>query len=201
MAGMSRREFLRNTAASSGVAGWLAVRGALVAANPLGLPIGSQTYPHRDLIKAGKFRDLLKELKTIGIDQIELCGYLGGDGYPEFQSLSNGAETRKIIEGAGLKAVSCHFIYTELHASLGKAIEWSKALGLQQMMIPTLAGPTGANGTPGPTMDDVKRLTAMFNKDAAEINKAGMRAGIHNEGFELTSINGRRTYDWVIEAT
>jgi sugar phosphate isomerase/epimerase len=201
MSSVSRREFLEKTAVASAAAGVFAVGAGRLRAKPLGLPIGSQTYPHRQLIADGKFGDLLKELKTIGVETIELCGFLGGAGYPEYKSLADAKTARKVVEDHGLKATSCHFIYTELHDNLAKAIEWSKALGLEQMMIPTLAGPTGANGQPAPTMDDVKRLTDMFNKDAAEIGKAGMRAGIHNEGFELTTINGKRTYDWVIEAT
>jgi leucyl-tRNA synthetase len=35
-------------------------------ANPLGMPIGSQTYSHRAMIAEGKFVDLLKQLKSIG---------------------------------------------------------------------------------------------------------------------------------------
>jgi sugar phosphate isomerase/epimerase len=202
MSEMSRREFIRKTAADAAVASVLAAGfSATLRANPLGLPIGSQTYPHRQMIQDGKFVDLLKQLKSIGVDQIELCGFLGGTGYPEFKALSDGAQTKKIIEDNGLKAVSAHFIFVELRDNLAKAIDWSKALGLQQMMIPTLGGPTGQNGQPAPTLDDVKRLTDQFNKMAVDINKAGMRAGSHNEAFDLTMINGKRTYDMVIENT
>ena len=52
-----------------------------VYANPLGYPIGSQTYPHRALIADGKFADLLKQMKDIGIERIELCSAFG---YNEF---------------------------------------------------------------------------------------------------------------------
>jgi sugar phosphate isomerase/epimerase len=199
MAGISRREFMKTTAAGTAAAGFLAA-GMSLHANPLGLPIGSQTYPHRDRIKAGNFADVLKELKAIGVDQIELCGPIGS-GYPEFAPLKNAAEARKVIEGNGLRAISAHFMMADMRSNLAEAIAWSKALGLEQMMVPTL----GAPGTPGQpmaaSMDDVKRLTDEINKMAAEINKNGMRTGIHNEGFELTTINGRRTYDLVIEAT
>ena len=149
------------------------------------------------MIADGKFVDLLKQLKSIGVDQIELCGYLGGTGYPEFKSLMNGKETRKIIEDNGLKAVSAHFIFPELRDNLQKAIEWSKDLGLQQMMIPTLK--SGANTA---TMEEAKTLTDQFNKMGVDINKAGMRAGSHNEAFDLVKLpDGSFMYDHIIQMT
>ena len=47
MAAFSRREFFKKTATDAAVAGFLAASAAELRANPLGLPIGSQTYPHR----------------------------------------------------------------------------------------------------------------------------------------------------------
>src|SRR4051812_12245167 len=194
---MTRREFLGKTAAGAAAAGFVLANAGTASANPLGLPIGSQTYPHRQMIADGKFVDLLKQLKSIGVDQIELCGYLGGTGYPEFKSLMNGKETRKIIEDNGLKAVSAHFIFPELRDNLQKAIEWSKDLGLQQMMIPTLK--SGANTA---TLEEAKTLTDQFNKMGVDINKAGMRAGSHNEAFDLVKLpDGSFMYDHIIQMT
>ena len=64
MSEISRREFFKKTAADAAVVGILASAGVKLYANPLGLPIGSQTYPHRQLIKDGNFADLLKTLKS-----------------------------------------------------------------------------------------------------------------------------------------
>ena len=138
MGPMTRREFLETTAVGATTAGFMLANAGTASANPLGLPIGSQTYPHRAMIADGKVVDLLKQLKSIGVDQIELCGYLGGEGYPEFKTLADGKSTRKIVEDNGLKAVSCHFLFPELRDNLAKAIAWSKDLGLEQMMVPTV---------------------------------------------------------------
>ena len=73
MASTSRRGFLGRPAAGSGVAGLLLAGATDVRANPLGLPIGSQTYPHRDRIVKGDFAGLLKDMKGIGIEVVELC--------------------------------------------------------------------------------------------------------------------------------
>ena len=95
MTDLSRREFLRKSAADAAVAGFLAARVAGLRANPLGLPIGSQTYPHRQMIKDGNFAGLAKTLADIGVQGLELCSPLG---YAEFTTLSDGMLTRKDLE-------------------------------------------------------------------------------------------------------
>ena len=194
---MTRREFLGKTAAGTPAAGFMLASAGTASANPLGLPIGSQTYPHRAMIADGKFVDLLKQLKSIGVDQIELCGYLGGAGYPEFKSLADGKATRKVIEDNGLKAVSCHFLFPELRDNLATAIAWSKDLGLEQMMVPTVK-----SGATTGTLEEAKLLTDQFNKMAVDINAAGMRAGSHNEAFDLVKLpDGTFIYDHIIAMT
>src|SRR4051794_30798840 len=98
MAAISRREFFRKTAADAAVAGFLATTGVALRANPLGLPIGSQTYPHRQMIKDGNFADLLQTLKEIGVERIELCSALG---YADFASLSDGKQVKKMLDDHG----------------------------------------------------------------------------------------------------
>ena len=51
----------------------------------------------------------------------------------------------------------------------------------------------GAGNTP--TMDDVKKAADEYNKIAAVAAKAGIVQGLHNEGFELSEVDGKRTYD------
>jgi sugar phosphate isomerase/epimerase len=145
---------------------------------------------------------MLKELKSIGIDQIELCGFLGGTFYPEYKSLMNDPKTvRKQIEDQGLRAISCHFMFTELRDNLPRAIEWSQALGLEQIMVPTIKSATPGVPVTG-TLEEAKVLVDQFHKMAAQIVKAGMRAGAHNEAFDLVRLpSGRFIYDHVIEMT
>ena len=50
---ISRREFLKRSAATSAAAAFLPIAARERHMNPLGLPIGSQTYPHRQRIKDG----------------------------------------------------------------------------------------------------------------------------------------------------
>src|SRR6267154_6457307 len=62
MSAISRRTFLRNAGATATAASFLAAAGALrLRANPLGMPIGCQTWPVRDMI-AKDFPGTIKQL-------------------------------------------------------------------------------------------------------------------------------------------
>src|SRR5260370_40205060 len=111
MTALSRREFFRKPATDAAMTGFLAACAAELRANPLGLPIGSQTYPHRQMIKDGDFAGLLKTLKDIGVERIELCSPFG---YEDFASLSDARQVMKTLTDHGLKCESAHFSLREL---------------------------------------------------------------------------------------
>ncbi len=48
-------------------------------------------------------------------------------------------------------------------------------------------------------MDDVKKAADEYNKIADVAAKAGIQQGLHNEGFELSEVDGRGTYDILFE--
>jgi sugar phosphate isomerase/epimerase len=175
MASFSRRDFLKTSAAGISAAGLLALAAKEAGANPLGLPIGCQTYPVRMSIQQD-FPGTLKTLSDAGFTQIELCSPFG---YQQFAAVGNykGAELRKILSDNGVACISCHFGIKELRESLPDRIAWAKDVGLTQMMVPLLNGPKT------PTMDDVKVATDELNKIAAEVAKAGIQQGLHNEGW------------------
>src|SRR6516225_2869189 len=98
MAANSRREFMKR-AAVSGVAAFLAANAAEVRANPLGLPIGSQVYPLRSMLK--DFPAFVKMMAEIGVTRLELCSPIGYGA--DFASLASGSEVKKILADHGLK--------------------------------------------------------------------------------------------------
>jgi sugar phosphate isomerase/epimerase len=61
------------------------------------------------------------------------------------------------------------------------------------MFVPSLDGPKN------PTMDDVKRAADEYNKMGEQSAAAGIQQGLHNENFELTTVDGKRTYDILLE--
>jgi sugar phosphate isomerase/epimerase len=185
MAGQSRREFLRKIATDAAVAGFLAGNVVELRANPLGLPIGSQTWPHRQMIKDGNFPGLAKALADIGVQRVEMCSPIG---YTDFASLTDGKQVKKVLADHGLACESCHFNMRELREKQQASIAWAKDVGITQMITASLGG----NPT---TMDDVKRAADEYNKIAAVAAKAGMQQGLHNEGFEVSTVDGKRTYD------
>ena len=186
MADLSRREFLRKTATDAAVAGFLAAGVAELRASPLGLPIGSQTWPHRQMIKDGNFAGLAKALADIGVQSVEMCSAIG---YADFASLSDGKQVKKILADHGLTCVSAHFGMRELRERQAESIAWAKDVGITQMITASL----GAGNTP--TMDDVKKAADEYNKIAAAAARAGIQQGLHNEGFEVSMVDGQRTYD------
>jgi sugar phosphate isomerase/epimerase len=188
MTAVSRREFFRQTASDALVAALITGGGVELRARPLGIPIGSQTYPHRALLKQN-FPALLTQLADIGIQRIELCSPFG---YAEFAGLSKGAEVRKAIADHGLTCESAHFSLEELRHDQAASIAWAKEVGVTQMFVATLGGRA-------PTMDDVKRAADEYNRIAATAASAGMQQGLHNEGFEVSTVDGRRTYDILME--
>jgi sugar phosphate isomerase/epimerase len=185
----SRREFLKGAAGGAAVAGLLALGAREARANPLGLPIGCQTWPVREMI-AKDFQGTLKTLRRAGFQAIELCSPVGyaDSGFAGLAKYS-GRELRGIIADAGLSCTSSHFQIEELRKDQEGRIAWAKELGLTQMIVPSLDGPLH------PTMDDVQHLAEEYNRIGERAAHAGIQQGLHNERFECSTVDGRRTYD------
>ncbi|MCC7010354.1 MAG: hypothetical protein IT184_16215 [Acidobacteria bacterium] len=202
MAGISRREFIGKTGSASAALAFMAANGIKLAANPLGIPIGSQTYPHRARIVAGEFAALLKDMKSIGIEQIELCDPFN---YKEFASLADGKTARKMLDDAGIKAISCHVgigIYRKQHKEV---LNWAQAVGLTQLSTADLGGTTkdGRSRLSGglTTADWIKEAADEYNAIAKVSKAAGFATVLHNEGFcNSRTADGRLTYPILVEA-
>jgi sugar phosphate isomerase/epimerase len=192
MSAISRREFLKSAATYTAAAGFLSAGAIELRADPLGMPIGCQTWPVREML-AKDFPGTIKQLADAGFQTIELCSPYGYSDYG-FGGLAKykGAELRKILADAGVRCVSSHFGIEELRENQERSIAWAKDVGLTQMLVPSLGGPEN------PTMDDVKRAADEYNKMAEQAAKAGIQQGLHNEGFELSTVDGKRTYDLLL---
>jgi sugar phosphate isomerase/epimerase len=193
MSGISRREFVKNAATSAAAAGLLLSGTGELRADPLGMPIGCQTWPVREMI-AKDFPGTIKQLAAAGFQAVELCSPVGyaDSGFAGLAKY-NGTELRKILSDAGVTCVSSHFGIKELRDNQEGRIAWAKDVGLKQMLVPSLDGP------PHPTLDDVKRAADEYNKMGELATKAGIQQGLHNEDFELSMVDGKRTYDLLFD--
>src|SRR5712671_1636135 len=192
MPAISRREFLKYSATNAAAAGLVSLGALELRANPLGLPIGCQTWPVREMI-AKDFPGTIKQLADAGFQTIELCSPVGysDSGFAGLAKYT-ATELRTILSDAGVTCASSHFGIKELRDNQEGRIAWAKDVGLTQMMVPSLDGPEK------PTMDDVKRAADEYNKMGEQSAKAGIQQGLHNEDFELSMVNGKRTYDLLL---
>jgi sugar phosphate isomerase/epimerase len=140
------------------------------------------------------FPVFVKMVAGIGVTRLELCSPLGYG--PEFASLADGKEVKRLLADHGMKAESCHFTLRELRTAQDKSIAWAKDVGITQMVVATLAD---GNGGSNPTLDQVKHAAEEYNAIAAAAAKAGMLQGLHNEGFESATVDGKRVYDLLLE--
>src|SRR3954451_20114530 len=183
----------RNLFQTAIVAACFSVRALDTRASPLGLPIGCQTYPVRRQI-ATDFPGTIRQLSAAGFQTIELCS---PQGYAKagFASLAQykGAALPRLLGDLNVKCQSSHFSMRELREDLPGRIAWAQEVGLTQMLVPSLSGPRH------PTLDDVKRAAEEFNHMAQQTSAAGLQLGLHNEDFELSEVDGKRTYDLLFD--
>jgi sugar phosphate isomerase/epimerase len=184
MAETSRRRFLAAT-------GCLAALGREMRANPLGMPIGCQTYPVRTML-AADFPGTIRTLADAGFQSIELCSPWV---YKEFSELTkySGKELRGMLNDMGVRCESAHFGLKELRENQAARVAWALDMGMTQMAVASLSGPKN------PTMDDVKRAADDYNKIGEQAQKAGIQQALHNETFETSMVGDKRVYDTLFE--
>ena len=192
MTRITRRDFLKQSTTAAVVGGFLCAGVRETPANPLGLPIGSQTYPHRQRIKDGDFAGLCKDMKALGVDSLELCS----PGYEEFSSLADAKQTKKVLDDHGLLCPSSHFTLEELRTKQQEVIAWAKDIGMTQMGTASLDGPVEHGVT---TMDAVKKAADEYNKIGETAAAAGIQQFLHDERFEMSKVDGRLTYEVLLE--
>ncbi len=143
---------------------------------------------------AKDFPGTIRQLTAAGFEAIELCSPVGyaDSGFGGLAKYK-GAELRRMLADLGVKCESSHFDIGELRKDQAGRIAWAQDVGLTQMLVPSLDGPRN------PTMDDVKRAADEYNRMGEQAAKAGIQQGLHNENFELSTVDGKRTYDVLFE--
>jgi sugar phosphate isomerase/epimerase len=203
----SRRDFLKITGAAIGTA---ALGGSLVNA-ATGAPatatatatathtpsssfsLGFQSWTLRDQL-AKDPSGTLKMMAAQGYNEIEFCSPLGytGTGFEAFNSMS-GTELQKLIKDAGLFCRSSHYGMGELRESLDNRIEWSKQMGITQVIASSFWLPENAS------LDDYRKACDELNTIGRKLKVSGLQAGFHNHHMEFAKIGDSLIYDVIMQ--
>jgi len=217
MANIGRRDFIEASAkaAAGGVAGSVLLAGCKdsphalgatsVEANPLNLPIGLQLYT----VGAEMDRDPAGTLKTVAA-----AGYKTVELSP--LSKTPAKDLKKMVDDAGLKNPSGHYLLADLMSKLPEMIELAHLFGQEYMIVtvPWVADPSRFRPDPqggefalflaiinGLTLDDWKWNAEQFNKVGEQVKRAGLQLGYHNHNFEWKKFGGVTAYDEFLRLT
>jgi len=174
--------------------GWAAGRlGGIVALSGMKGPIsgraqlariGIQLYTvRRDL--ARDVEGTLARLAEIGFTEVEFAGYPQGTG----------TSLRSILDRHRLTAPSGHVALQSLRADWNRTLDEAASVGQRYVVVAYLdAGERR-------TIDDWKRVAALFNKAAETAQSRKIRFAYHNHDFEFVPIDGKIGYDVLLAET
>jgi sugar phosphate isomerase/epimerase len=170
---LNRRKFLALSAAA-----WPAM--ALGAGKHT--PLGVQLYTIRNLVKDNNLLSLLKQIRAIGYEEVEL--------YPTVYKHTE-HELSSILHRSGLTASSGHFNYEDFVSK----IPYARRVGLKWMVCPML--PKAQWGSP----EGFRRAAATFNQWGKQCQQHGMRFAFHNHNYEFQDLKGTTGFDILLKET
>jgi sugar phosphate isomerase/epimerase len=170
---LNRRKFLALSAAA-----WPAMALGVGKHTPLGV----QLYTIRNLIKGDNLLSLLKQIRAIGYEEVELFPIV----YKQTER-----ELTSILRRSGLTAASGHFNYEDFVSK----IPYARRLGLKWMVCPML--PKGQWGSP----ESFRRAAAAFNQWGKQCQQHGMRFAYHNHNYEFQDLKGTTGFDILVKET
>ena len=188
---ITRREFAGGMAAVATVG----FAGRVAFANPLGLPLGIQLYSVREQM-AADLEDALAGVSAAGFTEVEAAAL------PQ----KSAAEIRTALDKAGLRCVSAHHPFNDLHARFDEIVAYDKELGVRFIICSSPGHRNvAASGTPGGhtpfTLDDWEYNAAQFNEMGERTAAAGIRFGYHNHVPEFAMTDGKIPYMELLRLT
>jgi len=144
--------------------------------------IGLQLYTVRD-VGEKNYMDMLREVKKLGYDYVELAGY---DAY-------SAADVKAMLEEAGLTALSAHYSLDN-YVDMEKTVSYHAAIGLKYIAVPWMA----REKNPGGELFDA--TLPMLKDAAAKLKAAGIQLLYHNHDFEFELVDGVPALDKLFEA-
>lgn len=205
---ITRRKFLKNTVMSAPlvIAGISNAR----ANNPQLNKIGVQLFSLPKLLDKD-FSAAIAMLAQMGYKEIEMFGpysfssaatqerwskmapVLGFKGSGFFGHTAS--EVKEILGRNGIAAPSLHTDLDTLENGMEKLGEAANTLGSKYVVLPAIPDERRK------TLDDYKKIAAVFNKVGAAAKKAGIRFGYHNHGYGLQAMDGKIPLQLILEQT
>lgn len=188
----TRRTFLQRSGATSLLCATHLLRPGLLAASPLGLPIGLQLYSVREMLPQD-FEGTLKKLAAIGYQEVEAAGFYG----------RSAAEVKHNMSEAGLHCVSGHYSLHDLQPRLAEIIAYHTELGAPNIICasPGRKNPSAAGEHGALSLEDWRWNAEQFNTIGKQVKQAGLQFGYHNHTPEFASMGGTVPYDELLRLT
>jgi sugar phosphate isomerase/epimerase len=188
---ITRREFAGGMAAVATVG----FAGRRAFANPLGLPLGIQLYSVREQMVAD-LDDALAGVSAAGFTEVEAAAL------PQ----KSAAEIRTALDKAGLRCVSAHHPFNDLHTRFDEIVAYDKQLGVRFIICSSPGHRNvAAPGTPGGhtpfTLDDWQYNAAQFNEMGERTAADDIRFGYHNHVPEFAVTDGKIPYMELLRLT
>lgn len=178
---MERREFLQTTGAMALAS---LISPACRTSHAARIEkIGIQLYTVRDQMKAD-FEGTLARIAQIGYKEVEFAGYF--DRAPD--------DVRAILDRNGLSAPATHIMLMDIEG-WKKSIDTAKAVGHQYIVVPWIMEDKRK------TLDDWKKVAAVFNQAAQMTKDAGMQFAYHNHDFEFQKVENQIPFDTLLQNT
>ncbi|HEX4020592.1 MAG TPA: sugar phosphate isomerase/epimerase [Acidobacteriaceae bacterium] len=193
----SRRNFLK-TGSAALLYGSAFGRGHRLAAASLGLPLGLQLYSVRELLPKD-YTGTLKQIGSLGYREVEAAGFYD----------HSAAQVRQAMQNAGLRCVSMHYSYDDLHEQFDQILAFGKGIGVHYIICayPGYKNPSQSqnasskNQPPSFTLDDWRWNAEQFNRMGEKVNAAGMKFGYHNHTMEFRAQDGVVPYVELLRLT
>lgn len=174
---VSRRQFVAGTAVAA-----LGLTTRATFANPFGLPLGVQLYSVRKQM-AEDFDEALAGVAAAGFTEVEAAAL------PKKPA----REIRASLDKAGLRCVSAHHPFPDLHARFDEIVAYDKELGCQFLICssPSFRTPPPAGTHPPMALDDWHYMAEQFNIMGEKTQTSGVHFGYHNHTPEFALTEGK----------
>lgn len=179
MKAISRRTFVGGAASVAA----LSLGRRIAMANPLGLPLAIQLYSVRDQMKED-FEGALAGVSAAGYTVVEAAAL------PK----KSATEVRAALDKAGLKCVSAHHGFNDLHTRFDEVADFDKEIGVKFIICASPGHRDSSTGSQPMTLDDWHYMADQFNEMGEKLASRGIRFGYHNHVGEFSMIDGKTPY-------